>query len=92
MFHLYTGQQLDDMIETELSDPKYNTKLTVQVEDKDLENMKKKATDDKRKDMKARQVEPKSGKSKPAKKISMVSRIQGKGRGKGLFGKIEEMF
>ena len=66
---MYTGQQLDDMIEDELSDPKYNTKLTAQVEDEDLENLKKQAEEDKRKDMKARQVEPKSSKVKQGKKV-----------------------
>ena len=57
------------MIEDELSDPKYNTKLTVEVEDEDLENLKKQAEEDKRKGMKARQVEPKLSKAKQAKKI-----------------------
>ena len=57
------------MNEAELSDSKYNTKLTVQVEDEDLENLKKQAEEDKRKDMKARQVEPKSGKANQSKKV-----------------------
>ena len=55
-FHLYTGQQLKNLIDSELSDKKYNTKLLVEVEDQDMEKLKQQAQDDKRKDMKARQV------------------------------------
>ena len=39
IFHLYTEQQVQQMIEDELGDPKYNTKLTVEVEDKDIGNL-----------------------------------------------------
>ena len=39
VFHLYTKQQVQQMIEDELGEPKYNTKLTVEVEDKDIGNL-----------------------------------------------------
>ena len=39
VFHMYTDQQVQQMIEDELGDPKYNTKLTVEVEDQDVENL-----------------------------------------------------
>ena len=62
-FHLYTDQQVQDMIDAELSEPKYNTKLLVEVEDQDLGNLQKQAEEDKRKDMKQRETVSKKGKT-----------------------------
>ena len=66
VFHLYTEQQVQQMIEDELGDPKYNTKLTVEVEDKDVGNLQKQAEDNKRRDMKERQPDSKKGRAKAA--------------------------
>ena len=68
VFHLYTEQQVQQMIDDELGDPKFNTKLTVEVEDKDIDNLQKQAEEDKRRDMKERQPESKKGKTKVALK------------------------
>ena len=68
VFHLYTEQQVQQMIDDELGDPKFNTKLTVEVEDKDIENLQKQAEEDKRRDMKERQPESKKGKTKASLK------------------------
>ena len=68
VFHLYTEQQVQQMIDDELRDPKFNTKLTVEVEDKDIENLQKQAEEDKRKNMKERQPDSKEGKTKASLK------------------------
>ena len=71
VFHLYTDQHIQQMIEDELGDPKYNTKLTVEVEDQDVENLQKQAEENKRRDMKERQ--PDSKKPKLQQRRNMVS-------------------
>ena len=68
VFHLYTEQQVQQMIEDELGNPKYNTKLTVEVEDKDVENLQKQAEEDRRRDMKERQPDSEKGRAKAALK------------------------
>ena len=68
VFHLYTEQQVQQMIEDELGDQKYNTKLTVEVEDKDIGNLQKQAEEDKRRDMKEMQPDSKKGRAKAALK------------------------
>ena len=67
VFNLYTEQQVQQMID-DLGDPKFNTKLTVEVEDKDIDNLQKQAEEDKRGDMKERQPESKKGKTRVALK------------------------
>ena len=66
VFHLYTDQQVQQMIKDELGDPKYNTKLIAEVEDQDVKNLQKQAEEDKRRDMKERQ--PDSEKAAAKKK------------------------
>ena len=62
---LYTGEQIEAMIEEELTEDKYSEVLSVEVEDRDRDALVAQAKEEERKEVKALTKPP--GKSKKAK-------------------------
>ena len=62
---LYTGEQIEAMIEEELTEDKYSEVLSVEVEDRDRDALVAQAKEEERKEVKASTKPP--GKSKKTK-------------------------
>ena len=83
---LYTGAQIDQMIDEELTEDKYNEVLSVEVEDEDRDALLAQAKEEERKEVKALAKDPGKSRKKKEKLGEFLYLLA-----TGLFGEMCEL-